>query len=321
MALIKTSLLTIAIPTYNRALVLKEALDDIIPKIEDLPINVLVINNASTDDTDTIAQSYGSKIRYIKNNQNIGGDLNILKCYTESVDSSEYTCVLGDSYRLSKAYLLKLVSILKTRKYNVVINARGQLSRDKEYDNADSVLRELGGGMDLTSTIVISNEGVKKDYYSKYVDTNFIHFGMCFEYLASLSNINAYAISCYNIGFTALHRNNTWYKHSVEIFTKVWYITISRLPHAYSEISRYECMIKHDRLTRIFSRRNILHLILEGAIDQNLFHENNEYIIKTVVNYPFLNFCVHLPKYVIFLIFQVLNMLVFIKRNVKLIMN
>jgi glycosyltransferase involved in cell wall biosynthesis len=62
---------TIGIPTYNRAGFLRRAiesaLDQTYPDVE-----VLVSDNASTDETPEIARSFGDRIRYHRNAENIG---------------------------------------------------------------------------------------------------------------------------------------------------------------------------------------------------------------------------------------------------------
>jgi glycosyltransferase involved in cell wall biosynthesis len=62
---------TIGIPTYNRALylgrALKSACDQTLPDVE-----VLVSDNASTDETPDVVRSFGDRVRYHRNGENIG---------------------------------------------------------------------------------------------------------------------------------------------------------------------------------------------------------------------------------------------------------
>src|SRR5205823_4293943 len=62
---------TIGIPTYNRAHFLrrslKSACDQTWPDVE-----VLVSDNASTDETEEVVRSYGERVRYHRNPENIG---------------------------------------------------------------------------------------------------------------------------------------------------------------------------------------------------------------------------------------------------------
>jgi len=75
-------LLSICIPTYNRADVLVQCLESIVTNDgfgDD--VEVVVSNNCSTDDTEEICLKYSSlypNIKYFKNDTNIGADRNIL---------------------------------------------------------------------------------------------------------------------------------------------------------------------------------------------------------------------------------------------------
>jgi glycosyltransferase involved in cell wall biosynthesis len=82
-------LLTLAIPTYNRALILERALKIIQPQLESAkyPVEFIVSDNASLDDTGEIVQKYinqGMPIRYIRNEQNMGPAFNIIQCVKEA---------------------------------------------------------------------------------------------------------------------------------------------------------------------------------------------------------------------------------------------
>src|SRR5215216_4504313 len=65
-------LVTIAVPVYNGARHLRESLDSILgqtyPRTE-----VIVLDDASTDETPAITASYGARIRLVRNSKNLGG--------------------------------------------------------------------------------------------------------------------------------------------------------------------------------------------------------------------------------------------------------
>src|SRR4051812_3233171 len=69
---------TIGIPTYNRAQFLGKSLeaacDQSSPDVE-----VLVSDNASTDETPEVVHSYGERVRYHRNPENIGMWPNLIK--------------------------------------------------------------------------------------------------------------------------------------------------------------------------------------------------------------------------------------------------
>ncbi len=109
-------LFTIAIPTYNRAnyldLCLRQIYNQILGK-EEL-IELLVSNNASTDNTDDIIQKYikmGLKFTYFKNRENIGSDRNFLLCFQKS--SGKFLLLLSDDDVLVDNSIEKILKILK----------------------------------------------------------------------------------------------------------------------------------------------------------------------------------------------------------------
>jgi abequosyltransferase len=107
-------LLSIAIPTYNRASLLDLCLTRI---IEQLPatgeVEVLVSNNASTDDTRAVMarhQAAYPALRYSENEQNGGPDFNIAKAF--ELATGKYAWVFSDDDLLlpgALAYVLPLL--------------------------------------------------------------------------------------------------------------------------------------------------------------------------------------------------------------------
>lgn len=111
--MIKKTLLTIAIPTYNRSDSLQYLVDLIFPHLRK-NLHLLIIDNNSTDDTHIYGTKISKKteyISYIRNNTNIGGTVNMLRCIEFSY--SKYTWLLGDDDDIDISYIDELLSILK----------------------------------------------------------------------------------------------------------------------------------------------------------------------------------------------------------------
>ena len=104
-------LITIAIPTRNRAALLRacvaSALAQTYPNIE-----VLVSNNASTDNTSEILRSFGDpRVREVVNLENIGLNRNWNRCLDEA--AGEYFVILSDDNTLKPTFLESCVSLLR----------------------------------------------------------------------------------------------------------------------------------------------------------------------------------------------------------------
>ena len=97
-------ILTIAIPTFNRAGYLELCLKSISEEILNLEeclrglVEVYVSDNASSDNTCEITSKYQllnvNEIKVVRNDSNIGADKNIAQCYDSA--TTEYVWILGD---------------------------------------------------------------------------------------------------------------------------------------------------------------------------------------------------------------------------------
>jgi glycosyltransferase involved in cell wall biosynthesis len=71
-------LVSVLVPSFNGAPWLREALDSILAQTYS-PIEVILLDDGSTDDTPAIAASYGDRIRYVRQPTNLGiyGNVNV----------------------------------------------------------------------------------------------------------------------------------------------------------------------------------------------------------------------------------------------------
>lgn len=115
-------LLTISVPTYNRADYLDICLDSICRQLrghEDM-VELIVSNNCSQDHTDEIVNKYiadGSPVRYVKNQENIGMDGNIYQAFR--LATGKYVWVFSDDDILLDGSLEKMLALLQSE-YGVI---------------------------------------------------------------------------------------------------------------------------------------------------------------------------------------------------------
>lgn len=127
-------ILTICIPTYNRCADLKQLLDSVVKHGDHLvasgAIEVVISDNASSDNTDTMVNEYAariSRLTYVKNELNIGfaGNLN----QSIKIGSADYCWLMGsDEIILPEAFALILEGIFKNS--DIIIG--NALTRGKE---------------------------------------------------------------------------------------------------------------------------------------------------------------------------------------------
>jgi abequosyltransferase len=121
-------LLTIAIPTYNRAAFLRELLEQLLPQIAEAQagghgdeIELLISDNAATDDTPAVtawAQSTGIPMRVVRQTENIGSDRNFVFCFNEA--RGKYFWLFGDDDILRPGSLAVILQALRGADYDLV---------------------------------------------------------------------------------------------------------------------------------------------------------------------------------------------------------
>lgn len=127
-------LLSICIPTYNRANYLKDLLESLLAclsynKDDASKVKIYISDNNSFDNTKSVCDYYAQfmPLYYDKNDSNIGGDRNILKC--SATGDGVYRWVIGDDELLYVDSLQHIILILEKHSPNLMINI------DKKYNN------------------------------------------------------------------------------------------------------------------------------------------------------------------------------------------
>jgi glycosyltransferase involved in cell wall biosynthesis len=77
-----TAAVSIVIPTFNRAPLVSRAIDSSLAQT--VPVEVVVCDHGSTDDTPAVAARYGARIRYIRREQDQGP----IVCWRDGIENS-----------------------------------------------------------------------------------------------------------------------------------------------------------------------------------------------------------------------------------------
>lgn len=135
-------LLSISVPTYNRAEDLDRCLGSILSQVGGLEefVEVYVSNNASTDNTREVIQKYlreGYPLNALENATNLGHDGNLEILYETA--QTPYFWLFGDDDFLMPGMLKPIVDVLRSGSYGIVYLPsrwfKGEFKMlDSEYD-------------------------------------------------------------------------------------------------------------------------------------------------------------------------------------------
>ena len=179
----KQPILSICIPTYNRAEILRQSLQQIVPqlsKINEGELEIFISDNCSPDNTKSVVADYikqGAPITYSRNDENIGGARNFLKCIQWA--SGKYIYLLGDDDLLGKNAIYDLLNILRSKDYGLIyINTR---TRDKfnngieEIKDINSFIKQVSYFYTFMSGCIFRKDAVPRvSNPEQYLDTCFI---------------------------------------------------------------------------------------------------------------------------------------------------
>lgn len=127
---------SVLIGTYNRANLLSRCLDSVFNQIHQ-NIEAVVINDASTDDTEKVLENYknkyGDKLKYITNPVNKGIAFNSNLAFKNSL--GDYLALLGDDdYWIDKQKIEKQLQIFETSEEKLGIIGTWWIEKDKENE-------------------------------------------------------------------------------------------------------------------------------------------------------------------------------------------
>lgn len=128
--------ITIVIPTFKRANLLKEAIDSALNQIDYSDYDVIVVDNdpERNCETEELLMTYNeSCLSYYKNTENIGMFGNWNRCV--ELAKGEWTCMLHDDDKLETNYLKDLSEIIDSKSDAGFISCRLRLLTQNAYDS------------------------------------------------------------------------------------------------------------------------------------------------------------------------------------------
>lgn len=266
-------LLSIAIPTYNRADFLKINLDHLVKEMRGIApdrVEIIVSDNGSNDHTPQVVEAAiqdGLPVRYIRNPQDIGSDANIAQCFNEA--KGKYVQIMGDDDLYLEGKLADLLDILQANDYGVVCMKSYGYEKDYvqefpggggeviDYSDAGSFLYKIGALISFISACIINKEVQASTDANQFCGTNLVQVNLVIQAIISKPRnafVARYMLAC--------KRNNSGGYDFSEVFVeRIFRILDSFQPKGLTEdaikafgkkmlISYYPFNLLRQRLSR-----------------------------------------------------------------------
>lgn len=285
------SLLSIVIPTCNRADFLNFCLDVHIPLARMHNVAIYIFDNASVDGTKDVVEARIIEyplIHYFCNEHNIGPDANFETAL--KYPDTEYIWLLGDTYRIPDEginYFIKLISSTELKYDAIVLNLAGKIKtiHTQNFSDGNSLLRELGALMTCLSCLIFNKELLKKANFKKYHNSFYLQTGIIFESISDADFLIHWAKTISISGLGNRYRKKNMWSMTTDVFEIAgvkWISFIMSLPNAYTLESKIQCIKNFSIVSGIFSIRHLL--LLRG---QNIL--NNKTYSQYSYLFPFLS--------------------------------
>lgn len=260
-------ILSICIPTYNRAKYLDMSLTAITQQILELETNeveILVSDNCSSDNTQKVVEKYHElQVNYIRNAENIGADNNFLQCMNKAI--GKYILLLGDDDILQPGSIKYIIKVLKEKDWGCMYLSIGHKEMGKEeYDKCDDFIRRVSYMFTFMSVNIFRKDSISLiKNPDKYKGCNLLQ--MPFYINSALSrNDNVVVKGDFLRCGLAINSNGGYnpFRVFVENYLNIWKEflekkLISKSNYIYIKKDVYNSYTKHHVLWLLFNRENI----------------------------------------------------------------
>lgn len=286
-------LLSILIPTYNRADFLDYSLSVHIPLVRENNVQIFIFDNASTDNTKKIVQKWQKEYPYLiyyRHTENIGGVGNFE--FSLKYPSTEYVWLLGDTYHIPSNIIKIILPILTqqdTRFDAIVLNLENKLMHPSViYHDKNILLNELGALITCIAVSIFKKDMINKDILIRYRDLWFTHMAIIFEYISNkdfqIKWIQEHSIT--SLKYPTLTKTN--WSHTpkaFEIGCEDWTNFVMSLPPSYKLENKMKCIMNFGKVSGLFTLRNLILLRSNGLLNLDIIKKYKK-LFPFTIDYP-----------------------------------
>jgi len=174
----ENKILTIAIPTYNRAPFLEKSLERITNQLKGFEdkVELLISDNSSSDNTGEVVRKFidqGIELKYNRNVINLGMDGNFVYCFQNA--TSKYIWILGDDDYLVEETIPKLLNLIDSGNYGLIHldNNKKYITETKIYSDTTKFVGDISFMITFISANIVQTKYVPQIDFDKYLGTYF----------------------------------------------------------------------------------------------------------------------------------------------------
>lgn len=195
-----SNLLSICIPTYNRADYLNDCLGNIISEAREFDLPIYVLDNNSTDSTYELVQEYPKKyphLEYSKQERTVSIDQNMLDVI--ELSNSQFCVWLGDDDKFKPGAIKKILDALTENEEVSFMLLNAELLDSHAVNGLGHYTINIQDNLSLNDpvvlfqeywdklpfgTLVIRRESLLSVKVTRFMETAHSYSGAVFEYLA-----------------------------------------------------------------------------------------------------------------------------------------
>lgn len=275
-------LLSICIPTYNRASFLEIILEKIGEACKEHDVQVYISDNASTDNTEEVAKQYLARydfFHYHRHQTNIGPDDNFE--YVLKMPTSKYRWLMADASYVEN--IDQVVADLSQKEYDAyILNAQEYraryLPKDRQvYDNSIKLMEDIGWHLTWISCMIYNKNLVNSLNFERYKKSSFNQTALIFETTANrpcLIEFNPHMV----VKAVPTQKESAWHYHVFDVFYRQWYMFIMSLPLYYPYESKMKCIKDNPKNVLALKFRYQLKRGIEGKWSARDLYENRFFV-------------------------------------------
>jgi len=316
----KNKNLAIAIPTYNRAEILKENILLMLHDIRIYSIPIYISDDSTNDQTERIIDDLIKEYEYIyytKNSMSLGHDQNCIR--TLNLPSEEYVWYLGDSIIIKPLAIKKILDEINKTKYDFIsVNGdnRDLAIKNKLYTDGRELMTDLCWHLTMTGATIYSQKAIKKSTnFEVEKFKNFPQTAVIFKNFAEGQNILCWINEKLIEGNK--NKQSYWIQNVFEVFLYDWFNFINNLPEYYNKV-KFETIRSHSKNTGLFSISNFIFFRLIGIYDLKTYNKYSKFLKKCCnINIPLVILISVTPKSFIKKIKKLLNAVKISKKTIN----